>query len=118
MNDVQGRCPACGSTSLFLGSGGYVTCARLECPEPDAASSLLERPEVASQAPRRSRRDDWMGVVRLLGGLAAVSWLIVIVATIAWAGGDSEAVEGVVAFSMAGALLMWGAFSIWRGERG
>ncbi|MFJ5886824.1 DUF6085 family protein [Streptomyces californicus] len=40
---VQGRCPACGAISLFLGSGGYVTCARIECPEPDAASTLLER---------------------------------------------------------------------------
>ncbi|MFF9639414.1 DUF6085 family protein [Streptomyces bacillaris] len=40
---VQGRCPSCGAISLFLGSGGYVTCARIECPEPDAASSLLER---------------------------------------------------------------------------
>ncbi|WP_318196887.1 hypothetical protein [Streptomyces sp. MCL20-2] len=40
---VQGNCPACHRESLFLGSSGYVTCARLECPEPDAASTLLER---------------------------------------------------------------------------
>ncbi|MFE5958934.1 DUF6085 family protein [Streptomyces rubiginosohelvolus] len=40
---VQGHCPACGRTSLFLGSGGYITCARIDCPEPDAASTLLER---------------------------------------------------------------------------
>lgn len=40
---VQGRCPACRGASLFLGSGGYVTCARLDCPEPDAATTLLER---------------------------------------------------------------------------
>ncbi|WP_435610874.1 hypothetical protein [Streptomyces sp. C10-9-1] len=39
---VQGRCPACGSASLFLGDGGYVTCSRIDCPEPDAASTLLE----------------------------------------------------------------------------
>ncbi|MCP3820098.1 DUF6085 family protein [Streptomyces sp. A3M-1-3] len=43
MVDVQGRCPACGWESLFLGDGGYVTCFRLECPEPDAASTVLER---------------------------------------------------------------------------
>ncbi|MFI1472064.1 hypothetical protein [Streptomyces wuyuanensis] len=43
MVDVQGSCPVCGKTSLFLGDGGYVTCSRLECPEPDAASTLLER---------------------------------------------------------------------------
>lgn len=40
---VQGRCPACGRTALILGSGGYVTCSHLDCPEPDAASTLLER---------------------------------------------------------------------------
>jgi predicted RNA-binding Zn-ribbon protein involved in translation (DUF1610 family) len=39
---VQGVCPACGSSALFLGEGGYVTCARDHCPEPDAASTLLE----------------------------------------------------------------------------
>jgi hypothetical protein len=41
--DVQGRCPACGGSSLFVGSGGYITCSRIECPEPDAATTLLER---------------------------------------------------------------------------
>jgi hypothetical protein len=41
--DVQGRCPACGGASLFVGSGGYITCRRIECPEPDAATTLLER---------------------------------------------------------------------------
>ena len=40
---IQGRCPACGGQSLFVGSGGWLTCSRLECPEPDAASTLLER---------------------------------------------------------------------------
>lgn len=32
---VQGECPACNLTSLFLGEGGYVTCSNLECPMPD-----------------------------------------------------------------------------------
>jgi hypothetical protein len=40
---VQGLCPSCGGQSLLLGSGGYVTCSRIECYEPDAASTLLER---------------------------------------------------------------------------
>jgi len=39
--DVQGRCPACRGASLFLGSGGHVTCARLGCPNPCAADDLL-----------------------------------------------------------------------------
>lgn len=41
MQTVQGRCPACGASSLFLGDGGHVTCARLECPKPEAADELL-----------------------------------------------------------------------------
>ncbi|MFJ2568978.1 DUF6085 family protein [Streptomyces halstedii] len=41
MPDVQGRCPACGAVSLFLGEGGHVTCSRADCPAPDAADELL-----------------------------------------------------------------------------
>ena len=40
---VQGRCPACNGSSLFLGSGGYVTCSRLDCPDPCAADDQLHR---------------------------------------------------------------------------
>lgn len=39
---VQGRCPACGTAGLFLGSGGYVTCSTADCPELDAATTVLE----------------------------------------------------------------------------
>lgn len=38
---VQGRCPACRATSLFLGDGGHVTCSRIDCPDPSAADDLL-----------------------------------------------------------------------------
>lgn len=38
---VQGRCPACGGSSLFLGDGGYVTCSRIDCPNPSAPDELL-----------------------------------------------------------------------------
>ncbi|TFV33158.1 hypothetical protein E4K10_30220 [Streptomyces sp. T1317-0309] len=44
---VQGRCPACRRESLFLGSGGYVTCAQLGCTQPDAATDVLEDPPYA-----------------------------------------------------------------------
>ncbi|MFE7485446.1 hypothetical protein [Streptomyces sp. NPDC057552] len=47
MPDVQGRCPACGAASLFLGEGGHVTCARIECPNPCAADDLLHGGEAA-----------------------------------------------------------------------
>lgn len=40
-NDVQGRCPFCGHSSLFLGSGGYVTCRIAECPTPTGVADLL-----------------------------------------------------------------------------
>jgi Family of unknown function (DUF6085) len=39
--EVQGTCQACGLTALFLGHGGWVTCANLSCPDPDAADKLL-----------------------------------------------------------------------------
>ncbi|WP_103512878.1 hypothetical protein [Streptomyces sp. SM13] len=47
MPDVQGHCPACGAASLFLGEGGHVTCARIECPHPCAADDLLHGGEEA-----------------------------------------------------------------------
>jgi hypothetical protein len=34
----------CGET-LILAAGGHVTCSRISCPEPDAASTLLEDAE-------------------------------------------------------------------------
>jgi hypothetical protein len=40
---VQGRCPACSGSSLFLGDGGHVTCSRSDCPDPCAADDLLHR---------------------------------------------------------------------------
>jgi hypothetical protein len=47
---VQGNCPACRGASLFLGDGGYVTCSRIDCPEPDAATTVLERPAVVARS--------------------------------------------------------------------
>ena len=40
---VQGRCPACRGAGLFLGSGGHVTCPRVDCPNPTAADDLLHQ---------------------------------------------------------------------------
>jgi hypothetical protein len=39
---VQGRCPWCGGNSLFLGSGGYVTCSHSECDNPSGITDLLD----------------------------------------------------------------------------
>ena len=42
---VSGYCPmGCGQT-LFLGSGGYVTCSYGPCPEPGAVADILADPE-------------------------------------------------------------------------
>lgn len=38
---VQGKCPACGRESLFLASGGYVTCSIIGCTNPSAADEAL-----------------------------------------------------------------------------
>lgn len=43
---VQGVCPACGGRSLFIGEGGWITCSRLDCPEPDAVSTILNDDEI------------------------------------------------------------------------
>lgn len=43
---VKGFCPmGCGST-LFVASGGYVTCSFIHCPNPTAVSDLLADREV------------------------------------------------------------------------
>jgi hypothetical protein len=39
--EVSGICPACGYPTLFLGSGGHVTCSRLTCPRPTTADEIL-----------------------------------------------------------------------------
>ena len=42
IRDVRGFCPmGCGET-LHLGEGGHVYCVKRECPDPGAASSILE----------------------------------------------------------------------------
>lgn len=48
MPKVKGICPACRRESLFLGSGGFVTCAMLSCPKPDAPTDVLEQPPYAA----------------------------------------------------------------------
>lgn len=40
---VQGFCPACNRHTLFLGTGGYVTCSYLGCKDPGAANKILLR---------------------------------------------------------------------------
>ncbi|MFE1949985.1 hypothetical protein ACFW9D_05885 [Streptomyces sp. NPDC059524] len=62
---VRGRCPACGTAGLFLGSGGYVTCSRVDCPEPDAATAALERGKQETPVGRA----EWDALVESTGRL-------------------------------------------------
>lgn len=48
---VRGRCPSCGSDSLFLGSNGYVTCSVIGCKEPGAATDLLASAPLSTPSP-------------------------------------------------------------------
>lgn len=43
---LQGFCPACGSRSLFVGSGGHITCGVIGCPDPCVVDKLLDDSEV------------------------------------------------------------------------
>lgn len=38
---VRGKCPECGSHSLFVGKGGYVACSFIDCPDPSTPSDVL-----------------------------------------------------------------------------
>lgn len=43
---IQTKCPACGWKSLFIGSGGYLTCGNQDCSEPvfdDALQAYIEQ---------------------------------------------------------------------------
>lgn len=44
---VEGRCPACGTRSLFLAVGAHVTCASLTCPAPCEVSDYLDKAPAA-----------------------------------------------------------------------
>jgi len=37
---ISTPCPACGHETLFVGSGGHLTCSYLPCPEPGLASEI------------------------------------------------------------------------------
>jgi hypothetical protein len=42
---IQGYCPmGCGQT-LFMGTGGHITCRRIDCPNPGAVDQILADPE-------------------------------------------------------------------------
>lgn len=87
--EVKGYCPmGCGGT-LFLASGGYVTCSWIECPNPTAACDLLLDPETehivvltadgfSIQHPLRERLEGELfdcGLHRILSAAEGPPWL-------------------------------------------
>ena len=38
---VKGKCPACGTSSLFVATHGYLTCGYLPCPDPTSPSEAI-----------------------------------------------------------------------------
>lgn len=38
---LKGQCPACGNSTLFRGSQGYITCSWLKCPNPGAGHDAV-----------------------------------------------------------------------------
>ncbi len=48
---ITTRCPACGLQSLFIGSGGGLTCANLKCKNPvvDCEIEKLQKRAVAAE---------------------------------------------------------------------
>jgi hypothetical protein len=62
---IKGNCPACRRASLFLGTGGYPTCANADCTEPDAATTVLEQYANEAHPPQHAWRvetrdaDEW-----------------------------------------------------------
>jgi hypothetical protein len=73
---VKGHCPmGCGET-LFVASGGYLTCSYVTCPRPDAVATLLEDRETEHvvvfdndgwtvRHPLRERLDDALLICRI-----------------------------------------------------
>lgn len=57
LRKIAGYCPACGTRSLFVGSGGYVTCGLLGCPNPTLVADLLGDPEIEHVI--EFREDGW-----------------------------------------------------------
>jgi hypothetical protein len=60
--NIVDRCPSCGSKTLFIGDGGYLTCSLIGCPEPSVGkaiaqlrTALLATMELAEE--RREERD-------------------------------------------------------------
>jgi hypothetical protein len=51
------RCPACGGTTLFVGSGGWITCSLIGCPDPTMDHAATIEALRAERDVERARAD-------------------------------------------------------------
>lgn len=62
---IQEQCPSCGSTSLFIGSGGYITCSVLGCKRPGTFALFQELQQYAIRLAEACRiTDDFLGLLQ------------------------------------------------------
>lgn len=71
--DIQGRCPACNGSTLFLADGGYITCSWIECPNPDAASQIIGEVADARQHGAYTFCDQLVGHVNMAAFATKIS---------------------------------------------
>lgn len=38
--EINDRCPSCSHRTLFIGTGGYLTCSLIDCPEPGVGKAI------------------------------------------------------------------------------
>lgn len=71
---IMTRCPSCGHQTLFIGSGGHLTCSWLPCKEPSPAHVIdALRTDAARLTPSQYQHGvrtgtglyNWTGLTRL-----------------------------------------------------
>ena len=50
MDKINMRCPSCTGKAIFIGTGGYLTCSHIDCPEPDVARKVKQLEAEKAQA--------------------------------------------------------------------
>lgn len=58
-------CPACGAQSLFIGSGGGLTCAVLGCPQPGTEVAVREAAHLFGRMAMAVLQGDWDEALRV-----------------------------------------------------
>lgn len=83
---IANRCPSCGSQSLFVGAGGWLTCSRLDCRSPGVVTDVLReacrRGSTTTEKPPNELSQP--------GPLADSAWPFVMDVARSGAGGDSD----------------------------